>query len=116
RPDLWRMRGGEVRIGETPDDVVADITADVDVIVTSPGWRPDTPILASARVPVWSEVELAWRLRGDEAWLVVTGTNGKTTTVQMLEGMLTADGARAAAVGNVGRRGVEAIMEPPPQA
>lgn len=111
---LLRMLGGDVRLGETPDDVVADIAADVDVIVTSPGWRPDTPILASARVPVWSEVELAWRLRGDEAWLVVTGTNGKTTTVQMLEAMLTADGARAAAVGNVGRPVVEAIMDPQP--
>ena len=73
-----------------------------------PGWRPDAPLLvaaAAAGVPVWGEVELAWRLRrlDDPApWLVVTGTNGKTTTVQMLASMLQAAGRRAAAAGNVG--------------
>jgi UDP-N-acetylmuramoylalanine--D-glutamate ligase len=66
---------------------------------------------------VWGEVELAWRLR-DPAhpapWLAVTGTNGKTTTVQMLQSILTAAGLRAAAVGNVGRPIVEAVMDPEP--
>ena len=59
---------------------------------------PDDPLLldAAARgVPVWGEVELAWRLRGPDAapWLALTGTNGKTTTVHMLEAILRADGA-----------------------
>ena len=53
---------------------------------------------------IWGDVELAWRLRGPDAapWLAVTGTNGKTTTVQMLASILTAAGLRTAAVGNIG--------------
>ncbi len=62
-------------------------------------------------------MELAWRLR-DPAhpapWLAVTGTNGKTTTVQMLEAMLRAAGLRAVACGNVGLPIVEAVMDPEP--
>ena len=93
---------------------------DVDVLVTSPGFRPDAPLLAQARargIPVWGEVELAWRLRHpdhDTPWLCVTGTNGKTTTVQMLDSILRAAGLRSAAVGNVGLPIVEAVMDPTP--
>ncbi len=67
-------------------------------------------------MPVWGEVELAWRLRGEGAapWLAVTGTNGKTTTVQMLEAILRAEGLNALAVGNVGTPVLEAVMNPEP--
>ncbi|MGY1913816.1 UDP-N-acetylmuramoyl-L-alanine--D-glutamate ligase [Blastococcus sp. SYSU DS0973] len=91
---------------------------DVDLVVTSPGWRPDAPLLvdAAARgIEVVGEPELAWRLRlagpdGTRApWLAVTGTNGKTTTVTMLEAILTAAGHRAVAAGNVGRPLVEVV-------
>ena len=44
-------------------------------------------------------------------WLAVTGTNGKTTTVGMLESMLTAAGLTTTAVGNVGRPIVEAVLD-----
>ena len=68
-------------------------------------------------MPIWSEIELAWRLR-DPAnaapWLCVTGTNGKTTTVQMLTAILTAAGHRAVAAGNVGLPLLEAVMDPEP--
>ncbi|WP_309649398.1 UDP-N-acetylmuramoyl-L-alanine--D-glutamate ligase [Nocardioides sp.] len=93
---------------------------DVDVLVTSPGFRPDAPLLAQAHargIPVWGEVELAWRLRHpdhDTPWLCVTGTNGKTTTVQMLDSILRAAGLRSVAVGNVGLPIVEAVMDPTP--
>ncbi len=93
---------------------------DVDLVVTSPGWKPSAPLLAQATergIPVWGEVELAWRLRDPEhaaPWLAVTGTNGKTTTVQMLTSILLAAGLRAAAVGNVGLPIVEAVMDPEP--
>lgn len=91
-----------------------------DLLVVSPGWRPDHPLLQQAAergVPVWGEVELAWRLRDPDnaaPWLGVTGTNGKTTTVQMLDSILRAAGLRSAAVGNVGRPIVEAVMDPEP--
>lgn len=62
---------------------------DYTCVVTSPGWRPDTPLLIDAAangLPVIGDVELAWRLDRDgvfgppRTWMVVTGTNGKTTT------------------------------------
>ncbi|MDR2374522.1 MAG: UDP-N-acetylmuramoyl-L-alanine--D-glutamate ligase [Bifidobacteriaceae bacterium] len=89
----------------------------LELLVVSPGWPPHGPLLAGARaagLPIWSEVELAWRLRAnpDAPWLVVTGTNGKTTTVEMLGAMLTAGGARAATAGNVGTPLVSAVLAP----
>ena len=92
----------------------------VDLVVTSPGWRPDSPILREALehgIPVWSEVELAWRLRpniGAAPWLAVTGTNGKTTTVQLVETILRAAGLRAVAAGNVGTPILDAVQHPEP--
>ena len=88
---------------------------DVDLVVVSPGLRPNDPLLADAAVrgvPVWGEAELAWRLRGTDAapWLAITGTNGKTTTVHMLEAMLRAAGRRALAVGNVGVPLIDAVV------
>jgi UDP-N-acetylmuramoylalanine--D-glutamate ligase len=95
----------------------------VDLVVTSPGWRPDHPLLTDAArrgVEVVGEPELAWRLRvtgtdgAPAPWLAVTGTNGKTTTVTMLEAILQAAGRRAVAAGNVGRPLVEVVTERTP--
>ncbi len=93
--------------------------AGTDLLVVSPGWRPDAPLLAAAAaagVEVIGEVELAWRLRGPNPapWLALTGTNGKTTTVRMLESMLRAAGGRAVATGNVGLPVVDAVTADPP--
>lgn len=92
------------------------------LVVASPGLAPHHPLLVAAAdrgVPVWSEVELAWQVRADRAsgggpapWLAVTGTNGKTTTVGMLESILRAAGERVAAVGNVGPPAVLAAVDP----
>ena len=114
---LLEILGATVRLGP---GTTATLPDDVDVVVTSPGWPPDAPLLAQARrrgIPVWGEVELAWRLRDPDRpapWLAVTGTNGKTTTVQMLEAMLRAAGLRTVACGNVGLPIVEAVMDPEP--
>jgi UDP-N-acetylmuramoylalanine--D-glutamate ligase len=86
-----------------------------ELLVVSPGVRPTDPLVLAAQhagVPVWGEIELAWRLRGQGAapWLALTGTNGKTTTVRMLEAILVAAGRRAVAVGNVGRPIVDAVV------
>ncbi len=66
---------------------------------------------------MWGEVELAWRMRpreGAAPWLTVTGTNGKTTTVQMLASILGAAGLRACSAGNVGTPLLEAVLHPEP--
>ena len=100
--------------------------ADVGAVVTSPGWRPETPLLvdaAFASLPVLGDVEACYRL--DKAgvfgapreWLVVTGTNGKTTTTGMLAAMmqcLSADtGKRALACGNIGVAVADALLATP---
>jgi UDP-N-acetylmuramoylalanine--D-glutamate ligase len=114
---LLEVLGVTVRIGE---GATTSLPADVDLVVTSPGVRPTAPIIveAAARdVPVWGEVELAWRLRDPDrpgAWLCVTGTNGKTTTVQMVDAIVRAHGSRGIACGNVGLPIVEAVMDPEP--
>ncbi|QZY27961.1 UDP-N-acetylmuramoyl-L-alanine--D-glutamate ligase [Nocardioides coralli] len=115
--NLLEVLGAQVRLGE---GATLTLPEDTDLVVVSPGWRPDHPLLRQAEVrgvPVWGEVELAWRLRDPDnaaPWLAVTGTNGKTTTVQMLDAILRAEGLRSAAVGNVGRPVVEAVMDPAP--
>lgn len=86
-----------------------------ELVVTSPGWPPSSPLFAAAAqagVEVIGDVELAWRLRGPDAapWLAVTGTNGKTTTTRMLAAMLTAAGLRTAAVGNIGVSLLDAVL------
>jgi UDP-N-acetylmuramoylalanine--D-glutamate ligase len=76
------------------------------------------PLLAAAAgVPVWGDVELAWRVRVREGrptaeWLIITGTNGKTTTVGLTESMLVAGGKRAVAAGNVGTPILDVLRDP----
>lgn len=95
----------------------AHLPAGTDLVIASPGWHPDYPLLAAAAatgVPIWVDVELAWRLMHPDRivpWLGITGTNGKTTTTQMLHSMLGAAGLRSAAVGNIGRPIIEAIND-----
>ncbi|MGW1228397.1 UDP-N-acetylmuramoyl-L-alanine--D-glutamate ligase [Streptomyces sp. NPDC002530] len=106
-------QGIAVRLGD--GDALPEST---DLVVTAPGWRPDKPLFAAAAeagVPVWGDVELAWRLRGQDGrepapWLAVTGTNGKTTTVRMLASILEAAGLRTAAVGNIGVSLLDAVL------
>jgi len=94
---------------------------DFDLVITSPGFSPTAPALAAAvaaGVPVWGDVELAWRLDMSgrfgppRRWLVVTGTNGKTTTTSMLHGMLLAAGLRSVLCGNIGSPVLDMLDEP----
>lgn len=119
RANILDILGVDVRLGaEHVDGLPADWVP--DLVVTSPGWRPTQPLLAAAAaagIPVWGEVELAWRMRpevGAAPWLTVTGTNGKTTTVNMLASMLRAAGLRATSAGNVGTPILEAVLHPDP--
>src|SRR5690242_3231582 len=94
--------GAKVLVG--PDTQALDGIRD---LVVSPGVPPHHPLAAAAvasGIDVYSEPELAWRLRGPDApvWLALTGTNGKTTTVTMLATILAAAGHRTGAFGNNG--------------
>lgn len=91
------------------------------LVVTSPGLPATAPVLAAAAaagVPIWGDVELAWRLDQSgrfgppRKWLVVTGTNGKTTTTSMLFAMLEAAGLRAALCGNIGDPVLDLLDQP----
>ena len=102
-------------------DLAPERIVDYNLVIASPGWQPGHPLLQaaiSAEIPVWSELELAWKLQvsrhdGERApWLVVTGTNGKTTVVTMLAHILSSAGLNAPAVGNVGKSLIEAALDP----
>ncbi|MFI7386890.1 UDP-N-acetylmuramoyl-L-alanine--D-glutamate ligase [Streptomyces sp. NPDC049813] len=108
---LLEEEGISVRLGDA-----TTLPEGTELVVTSPGWKPSSPLFAAAAdagVDVIGDVELAWRLRGPDAapWLAVTGTNGKTTTTQMLASILTAAGLRTAAVGNIGTPIVDVVLE-----
>jgi len=113
---LLEVLGATVRLGPGS---TRELPADTDLVITT-GWSPSTPLLVAAAqrgVPIWSEVELAWRLSRPlraVPWLGITGTNGKTTTTQMLESILSAAGLRTAAVGNIGRPIMETVLDPEP--
>ena len=108
-------RGALVRL-DTPLDR-AGLVDGVDLVVTSPGVPPATGVLIAAGerdVPVWSEVELAWRLSKGRTRIVgVTGTNGKTTTTELVAAALAAPTA-----GNIGTPLVSLLAgtAPPPLA
>ena len=107
----------DVRLGP---EHLRDVPEGTELIVTSPGFRPDHPLMLAAAtrgIPVWGEVELAWRMRaqsGAAPWITITGTNGKTTTVRMLACILRAAGLRATSAGNVGTPLLEAVLHPDP--
>ncbi|SHK85591.1 UDP-N-acetylmuramoylalanine--D-glutamate ligase [Pseudonocardia thermophila] len=102
--------------GAVPGDDPDGVPPGTAFVVTSPGRRPDHPLVAAAAaagVPLVGEPELAWWLGAARPqppeWLVVTGTNGKTTTVGMLESILRAAGRDAVACGNIGLPVVTAV-------
>ncbi len=111
RARVLELLGAEVRLGD--GDALPE---GLDLLVVSPGLPPRAPIIGAARaagIPVWGELELAWRLRpssGAAPWLVITGTNGKTTTTLMLESILRAAGLRTVAAGNIGVSMVDVVM------
>jgi UDP-N-acetylmuramoylalanine--D-glutamate ligase len=84
--------------------------------VISPGWRPNHPIIADLRnreISLLNEIDLAWEIKQKVApgqkWLAVTGTNGKTSTVELTEAILKAGGVSAFACGNVGTPVIDAV-------
>lgn len=87
-----------------------------DAAVISPGWRQDHPLvvqLHKSSVELLNEVDIAWQIRCERApgqkWIAVTGTNGKTTTVEMTAKILQDAGIKATACGNVGDTVIDAV-------
>ena len=122
--DFLIKSGAKVNIvDEQPKQGATKELANLDLsqfslAVISPGWRLDHPQIELARkagVPLISEIDLAWQLkceiRPEQKWLGVTGTNGKTTTVQMTEAILVEAGLDAKACGNVGDTVIETITD-----
>ncbi|HEY4621542.1 MAG TPA: UDP-N-acetylmuramoyl-L-alanine--D-glutamate ligase [Gaiellaceae bacterium] len=101
--DVGRLReiGVEVHLGREEETLLQGI----DLVVKSPGVPGETPLVAGARargIPVWSEIELGSRLLSGPL-LGVTGTNGKTTTSELLGAVFRAAGRSVEVAGNVGR-------------
>ena len=93
--------GVEVHLG-TEEEGLLD---DVELLVKSPGVPGESPLAAAARargIPIWSEIELGFRLLRNP-FVGITGTNGKTTTSELLGAMFRAAGMPVAVAGNVGR-------------
>ncbi len=85
-----------------------------DLIIVSPGVKMDIPILQQAEkrgIPIISEIEFAWRLLPEVTIIAITGTNGKTTTTQLIHEILKADGKKAFLCGNIGYPLSEVIKE-----
>ena len=93
------------------------LTVNWAAVVVSPGWRPSHPIIADLRnreIVLLNEIDLAWEIKQqvapEQKWLAVTGTNGKTSTVELTESILKASGISAFACGNVGTPVIDAVI------
>ena len=107
------VAGFEVK---TPAEIAAD---DFDYLMVSPGWREDHPLIRLSRESgkeILNEVDFAWALKQEklptQKWLALTGTNGKTTTVEMVAHILTTAGLKAVACGNVGTTVIDSVLSP----
>ncbi len=118
--DILDVLGVDVLTGAAAEGLPSELVSfSPELILTSPGVKPDSPIIEWAganHVPVWIDVDLAWRLRDKTErvakWVCITGTNGKTTTTQLTTEMLRAGGLRTAACGNIGVPILDCIREP----
>lgn len=118
--DLLEVLGVETQIGLAPELAIENArNFEPHLIVVSPGIKPSDPLVLWAeqnQIAIWGDVDLAWRLRdktGNVAkWVLITGTNGKTTTTQLVEQMLISGGKRALACGNIGLPVLDAIRYP----
>ena len=90
--------------------------SDYSAVVVSPGWPRNHPLILkalAAGIKIHNEIDIAWRIAQEicpnQKWLALTGTNGKTTTVEMAAAMLQHAGLNAVACGNVGDTVIEAV-------
>jgi len=104
-PELDTGRLAEAGVEVHPGTEEERLLDDVELLIKSPGVPGDSPLPAAARkrgIPIWSEIELGFRLLRNP-FIGVTGTNGKTTTSELLGAIFRAAGRPVAVTGNVGR-------------
>jgi UDP-N-acetylmuramoylalanine--D-glutamate ligase len=102
----------DLRLGS---QATMEVLTRVDLVIPSPGVPADAPLLREAQlrhIPIWSEIELAFRLL-DCPVLAVTGTNGKSTTTSLLGEMVRASGRRVFVGGNLGTPLIDAVSLSP---
>ncbi len=90
------------------------LSLDTDLLVPSPGVPPTNPVVLEALrrgIPIWSEIELAWRLASPRFTVAVTGTNGKSTTTELVGAILRAWGLKPVVAGNIGRPAISTLAE-----
>jgi len=102
-------------------DVINKIPAGVDLVIVSPGWRTDHPVIVKLRstgVAVLSEIDFAWQVKQvlapKQRWIALTGTNGKTTTIKMVESIFKSAKINGVACGNVGQTVIAAVCSDKP--
>ncbi|MDQ0648788.1 UDP-N-acetylmuramoylalanine--D-glutamate ligase [Microbacterium natoriense] len=120
---LLPVIGAELELGSLSSVPQALVDFDPEVVIASPGFSPAHPVIRWAQergTAIWGDVELAWRVRdkvtradGTPAeWVLITGTNGKTTTTQLTASLLVEGGLRAAPCGNIGVPVLDAVRDP----
>jgi len=100
--------------------VIDQIPQEIDFAVVSPGWRADHPVLLNLKnsgIEIIGEVDFAWKIKEviapSQKWVALTGTNGKTTTIKMVESIFKSAKINGAACGNVGQTVIESVMQEP---
>lgn len=97
-------------------EINSDLFSQFSLACVSPGWRTDHPVISEFRklgTEILSEIDLAWRVKleilPNQKWVALTGTNGKTTTIQMVASIFEAAGLSGTACGNVGETVIAAV-------
>ena len=106
---------------KTGENIVNQIPDGVELAIISPGWRDDHPVinkLRSGGVEILGEIDFAWQVKQvlapSQKWIALTGTNGKTTTIKMVESIFKAAKINGAACGNVGETVIASVCAKKP--
>ena len=98
------------------NDVINELPKGIELAIVSPGWKMDHPAilnLKSAGTKVIGEIDFAWQVKQvlapNQKWIALTGTNGKTTTIKMIESIFQAAKVNGVACGNVGQTVISSV-------